>query len=129
MLLRLFNRPAHDGGRKIQNMIYLSGGLHSGWQQKFNHLPVIDPRKHGLTNPVDIQEWMVKKIKQASIVVCYLEKQNPGGYSMAFEIGVAVSLGKLIYIVDEKQEKYFTIAKSSALEFNSLDELINAIKL
>ena len=109
-------------------MIYLSGGLHSGWQEKFNHLPVIDPRKHRLTDVIDIQKWMIDRIKEASIVVCYLDKQNPGGYSMAFEIGVASALNKPVYIVDKKQEKYFAITKASTREFDTIEELIEAIE-
>lgn len=109
-------------------MIYLSGGLHSNWQDKFQGLPVIDPRNHRLTDPTLIQDWMVANISTCDMVVAYLEEDNPGGYNMAFEIGVATTLDIPVFIVDEKKDRYFQIVKADANEFENIDELLDYVQ-
>lgn len=104
--------------------IYLSGGLHSGWQDKFNGLDVIDPRKHGLKNPVEIKQWVMGSIRKADAIVCYFESTNPAGFNIAFDIGFATAIQKQIFVVDEMQNKYFAIPKASTLQFNNIEELI-----
>lgn len=115
------------GGTKFQNMIYLSGGLRSNWQAKFANFETINPLTHGLTEQNEIQQWMIANVLKARLLVCYLEKQNPGGYNMAFEIGIARAANIPVFIVDEKQERYFEIVKQGCREFQTIEELIAAL--
>jgi len=71
---------------------------------------------------------MVANISTCDRVVAYLEKDNPGGYNMAFEIGVATTLDIPVFIVDEKKDRYFQIVKADCNEFESIDELLDYVQ-
>lgn len=86
--------------------IYLAGGFKSGWQDRvistYPQFEYLDPRSHGLTNPDAYTAWDLAAIKACDIVFAYLEKDNPGGYALALEIGYAKALDKIIILVNEK---------------------------
>jgi hypothetical protein len=86
--------------------VYLAGGFHSGWQDdvmlKLSDFRFFDPRAHHLDNAQQYTEWDLGAIRQSDWIFAYLEKQNPGGYALALELGFARALSKKIVLVDEK---------------------------
>lgn len=108
--------------------IYLAGGLRSNWQDRVresvHRVEFIDPREHQLTDPRLYTFWDLHAIERSEWVFAYLEKDNPGGYALALEIGYAKGLGKRVLLVDEKpEERYFAMVRECAdIVFPSLDE-------
>lgn len=90
-----------SSGKKI---VYLAGGFRSGWQAKVkSKLPsyiFLDPSQHNIEDPAEYTRWDLNAIRQSDIVIGYMESTNPGGYSLALEIGFARALGKTVLLVD-----------------------------
>lgn len=85
--------------------IYLAGGFRSNWQSEVavrlsNLYELIDPSVHGIQDPAEYTKWDLDAIRQSDIVLANMEASNPGGYSLALEVGFAKALGKRIYMVD-----------------------------
>jgi len=119
-------------------LVYLAGGFQSGWQDKVMKktlcLEYIDPRIHGLDDEKEYTEWDLSAISKSDVVFAYLEPTNPGGYSLALELGYAKALGKYIIFIDEKSTKnvtisnYFGMVRSVANEvYVSLEEGIEGL--
>lgn len=113
-------------------IVYLAGGMHSNWQDIFidgyPDIEFIDPRSHGLSDPEDYTLWDMKGIERADIVIAYLEKSNPSGLGMAFEIGYAVGLGKPVIFENGKQDKYAKMLEhASGYVCNNLNEVIEVL--
>lgn len=108
------------GEMKDSITVYLAGGFHSGWQEKvinsmIHSVQWANPREHGLEKPEEYSAWDFFAIRQCDIMFAYLEEDNPGGYSLALEIGYAHGLGKLIILVNEKaSEKYLSMLEVTA---------------
>jgi nucleoside 2-deoxyribosyltransferase len=87
-------------------IIYLAGGFKSKWQQKVKNVCksciFIDPSKHHLKEAKEYTTWDLYTIKKSDIIFAYLENSNPGGYSLALEVGYAKALGKTIILINEK---------------------------
>lgn len=88
-----------------KSAIYLAGGFRSGWQARarvvLEGYEVLDPSTHGLKDPKEYTEWDLAAIRRCDIVLAYMEKDNPGGYALALELGYARSLGRKIVLVEE----------------------------
>lgn len=120
--------------------IYLSGGFKSDWQKLVinaigDDCTFFNPREHKLENSTEYWTWDVHFIKECDIVFAYMEVDNPSGFGLTFEIGLAYGLNKTIILVDEKSkhhedfEKYFRIVShSSMVRFDSLKEGIEYLK-
>lgn len=65
-----------------------------------NLYELIDPSVHGIQDPAEYTKWDLDAIRQSDIVLANMEASNPGGYSLALEVGFAKALGKRIYMVD-----------------------------
>ncbi len=125
---------------KYKAKIFLSGGFKSNWQAKVikplnNKFIFFNPREHGLEHSDFYTTWDIHFIKECDILFAYMEKTNPSGYGLAFELGAAYSLNKTIILVDEKSEgepsfaKYFKILyKPSGVVLNNLSEGIEYLK-
>ena len=122
--------------REWNMKVYLAGGFKSGWQDKvtgkFPSMQFFDPSKHNLETSREYTLWDLEAIHSSDCVFAYLEKDNPGGYALALEVGYAKALGKLIIFVDEKSgvdkkiARYLTmIAESSDACFNNLQDGID----
>lgn len=89
-----------------QPVVYLAGGFRSGWQDKVKmaapQFRYLDPRSHGLKSRAEYTSWDLEAIRRCDYVFAYLESTNPGGYSLALEVGYAKALNKLVVVVDEK---------------------------
>jgi nucleoside 2-deoxyribosyltransferase len=109
----------------IKQNVFLSGGFKSNWQQAVierfqNKFTFFNPRAHMLDDPREYTYWDIHYIRQADIIFAYLEKTNPSGLGLVFEVGVAYGLNKTIILVDEKSaedeifRKYFHIVKQAS---------------
>ena len=68
-----------------------------------------------MSNPKEYTEWDLQAIRHSDIILAYMELHNPGGYSLALEIGYAKALGKKIVFIEEHPEnerrKYFDMIR------------------
>ncbi len=121
--------------------VYLAGGFKTNWQKciidEFKNLNITfyNPKEHNLKDPLEYTTWDTHFVKQCDVIFCYMEKTNPSGYGLSFEVGLAKALNKTIILVDEKSEsdeifaRYFKIIKhSSSITFNNLEDGIEYLK-
>ena len=120
--------------------VYLSGGFKSNWQSKVikeigDNCLFFNPREHKLESDKEYWIWDIHFVKNCDIVFAYMETDNPSGYGLTLEIGLAYALNKTIILVDEKSkrnlefEKYFKIvSNSSHIVFDDLERGIEYLK-
>jgi nucleoside 2-deoxyribosyltransferase len=105
--------------------VYLSGGFKSNWQEKLiteleEDFIFLNPRSHELNDSSQYWAWDVHSIRQCDIVFAYMDSDNPSGYGLALEVGLALGLNKTIVLVDDRSkhdpkfEMYFKIVHESA---------------
>lgn len=88
----------------MKTKVYLAGGFHSDWRNKFHDsigFEFFYPGKKGLTEIQEYGTWDIYFIKQCDICFAYLDKDNPSGYGLAAEIGYAKALNKTVILVIE----------------------------
>lgn len=100
--------------------IYLAGGFRSNWQaQVINRLggsfELLDPSAHNIQDPAEYTRWDLEAVRESDIVLANMEATNPGGYSLALEVGFAKALGKRIIMVDQIEDpsvrRYFEMVR------------------
>lgn len=100
--------------------IYLAGGFSSNWQAEVasrlaDKYELLDPSIHGIQDPVEYTRWDLDAVRRSDIVLANMEASNPGGYSLALEVGFAKALGKRIYMVDQIEDhvvrRYFEMVR------------------
>lgn len=110
----LANSPQHL--RKV----YLAGGFRSKWQAQVagrlaGCFELLDPSAHNILDPAEYTEWDLEAVRESDIVLANMEASNPGGYSLALEVGFAKALGKQIIMVDQVTEpsvkRYFEMVR------------------
>lgn len=120
-----------------KKVIYLAGGFKSGWQAKvMEQLPsfnFLDPSQHNIDDPAEYTRWDLDAIRTSDIVLGYMESTNPGGYSLALEIGFAYALRKTVLLVDEIKDPvistYFEMARQcSGQVFTTLTQAIEYLR-
>ncbi|MFZ6876238.1 nucleoside 2-deoxyribosyltransferase domain-containing protein [Undibacterium sp. Di27W] len=120
-----------------RKVIYLAGGFKSGWQNKvMTQLPsydFLDPSLHNIQDAAEYTRWDLDAIRASDIVFGYMESTNPGGYSLALEIGFAHALGKAVLFVDEIKDpsvsRYFEMVRQcSDNVFTTLSEAIEYLR-
>lgn len=113
--------------------IYLAGGFRSGWQAEvIKQLPrylFLDPSQHNINDPKEYTNWDLDAIRQCDIVLANMEPTNPGGYSLALEIGFARALNKTVLLVDQIEDssvsRYFEMVRQcSDRIFKTLDQAV-----
>ena len=125
MAVEYFRRDCSNYQELKKNIsIYLAGGFKSSWQDsisnQFPDIRFLDPRSHKLTDPIEYTNWDLQAIRESHIIFAYLEKDNPGGYALALEVGYAKALGKHIIFIDEKtipnseSSRYYDMIRASA---------------
>ena len=115
--------------------IYLSGGMHGTWQdyliERYPHIEFFDPRSTGFTSPALYTQWDMEKIRESDAVIAYLQETNPSGVGLAYEVGYALGLGKEVYFIREKTDKYFDIVGSAStlrtFGFEAFDKMIQLL--
>ena len=124
-------------GRQRTMKIYLSGGMkNSNWQLKVENecnehhdIKFINPRNHGFNNPKEYTVWDLEGVKNSDVVFAYLERDNPSGFGLTLEVGYAIGLGKTVILIDEKDNNYTQIIRSSvSICFDDLDKGIEFLK-
>jgi nucleoside 2-deoxyribosyltransferase len=115
--------------------IYLAGGLRSNWQAQVAarlamSFELLDPSAHNIQDPVEYTRWDLEALRQSDIVLANMEASNPGGYSLALEVGFAKALGKRIFMVDQVQDpavrRYFEMVRQcSERVFPTLGEALD----
>ena len=122
---------------ETRRVVYLAGGFKSGWQAKvIKQLPgldFLDPSHHKIQDPAEYTRWDLNAIRASDIVLAYMEPTNPGGYSLALEIGFAHALSKKVLLVDEidnpSVSKYFEMVRQcSGRVFATLDQAIDHLR-
>ena len=122
--------------------IYLSGGMNeSNWQEKVirdindKGFVFYNPRQHNLSQSKEYTIWDLFYVKNCDVVFAYMQKDNPSGYGLTFEIGYANALGKPIILIDERSssdtsfKKHFDIVReSSSIIFNNLQDGVKFLK-
>ena len=118
-------------------LIYLAGGFRSGWQVAVKaalpQFEFIDPSLHNIQDPKSYTDWDLAAIRRCDILFGNMEASNPGGYSLALEVGFAKALGKFIVLVDQignpSVAKYFEMVRqSSDMVFRDVDSAIAHIR-
>lgn len=115
--------------------IYLAGGFKSNWQaQVIDRLAgtfeLFDPSAHKIQDPAEYTRWDLEAVRQSDIVLANMEASNPGGYSLALEVGFAKALGKRIVMVDQIMDpsvhRYFEMVRQcSERVFLTLGEALD----
>ena len=115
--------------------IYLAGGFKSNWQAQVTarlagSFELLDPSAHNIQDPEEYTRWDLEAVRQSDIVLANMEASNPGGYSLALEVGFAKALGKRILMVDQVQEpsvsRYFEMVRQcSDRVFPTLGEALD----
>lgn len=120
-----------------RKVVYLAGGFKSGWQAKvMKQLPgfdFLDPSQHNIEDAAEYTRWDLDAVRASDIVLGYMESTNPGGYSLALEIGFAHALGKTVLLVDEITDpsvsRYFEMVRQcSESVFPRLSEAIEYLR-
>lgn len=123
--------PAKSPPRKI----YLAGGFSSNWQalaaaRLAGSFELLDPSAHNIQDPAEYTRWDLEAVRQSDIVLANMEGSNPGGYSLALEVGFAKALGKRIFLVDRLKDpsvrRYFEMVRQcSERVFPTLAEALD----
>ncbi len=120
--------------------VYLSGGFRSNWQERIitelgEAFVFINPREHELHDSAQYWAWDVHFVRQCDIVFAYMDSDNPSGYGLALEVGLALGLNKTIILVDHRSKKdpqfemYFKIVHNSAnVVLSSVEEGISFLR-
>lgn len=118
---------------KLPKKIYLAGGFRSGWQARvIRRLPeyeFFDPSQQNIYDPKEYTNWDLDAIRKCDILLGNMEPTNPGGYSLALEVGFAVALSKTILLVDKIEDvaidRYFEMVRQcSDHVFENLDQAV-----
>jgi nucleoside 2-deoxyribosyltransferase len=91
---------------------------------------LLDPSAHNINDPAEYTRWDLEAVRQSDIVLANMEASNPGGYSLALEVGFAKALGKRIVLVDQIEEqsvkRYFEMVRQcSERVFPTLGEALD----
>ncbi len=115
--------------------IYLAGGFRSKWQAEVavclaGSFELLDPSEHNIQDPAEYTRWDLEAVRQSDILLANMEASNPGGYSLALEIGFAKALGKRILMVDQIKDplvrRYFEMVRQcSERVFPTLGEALD----
>lgn len=125
---------SQSSSRKV---IYLAGGFKSGWQvQVIEQLPgyeFLDPSQHNIQDAAEYTRWDLDAVRASDIVLGYMESTNPGGYSLALEIGFAHALGKTVVLVDEitdpRVSRYFEMVRQcSGRVFTTMAQAVDYLR-
>jgi hypothetical protein len=148
-IARLRQKTPNAGGKisfgnpfeRRRAKIFLSGGLHSNWQDHVvatlgSDILYLNPRMHGLTDPKHYTNWNLQAVDAADLVFAYMEATNPSGYGLALEVGYALGRSTPVILVDERScgespfDRYFAqVSEAATVCFNSLDEGLDYVRM
>jgi len=114
--------------------VYLGGGFRSGWQDRVKSAVTgfkwLDPREcKADRDPKSYTKRDIEWVHGCDVFFANLEESNPGGYDLAFELGVAFEMGKTIILVQDHKRKYWTMPRVVADKvFDRLDDAIQYLQ-
>jgi len=116
-----------------KSKVFLSGGFKSNWQANIierlnDKFLFLNPRDHGLEHPEHYTAWDTHFVKNCDIFFGYMEKSNPSGYGLSFELGIAYALNKTVILVDERSEIDNTFGRYFKMLHNSSNVLLDNIE-
>jgi nucleoside 2-deoxyribosyltransferase len=115
--------------------VYLAGGMKSGWQDDVKrilerpNLVTFDPREYNDPEAgPDNYVWNdIFRIRAADIIFGYMEKDNPHGYNLMWELGFATAHDhKQVIFVDET-ERRTEMAQETTRFYTNLDAGVKAL--
>lgn len=117
-------------------IIYLAGGMKSQWQDRviaaLPYCKFIDPRTHGLADEKAYTEWDLCGIRSSTLVMAYMDSENPSGFGLSLEVGYAKAMQKkIVYVCEDTtpRQRYFGMVRACADEvYASLDAAIDALR-
>lgn len=93
--------------------VYLAGGMRSDWREvikkECKEFVFFCPKDKEVSYEMKVEEygtWDLHYIKQADIIFCYMEKNNPSGIGLACEMGFAYGIGKTVVLILENGNEY-----------------------
>ncbi|MFH1047114.1 MAG: hypothetical protein V1738_02325 [Patescibacteria group bacterium] len=103
-------------------IIYLCGGMRSGWQDKVMDATAsmecdvfhLDPRRNDTKEFDEYTALDLYHVRQCDVVFAYLEADNPSGAGLCCEVSYAKGLGKTVILVNEKDDRYLKFVESLA---------------
>lgn len=115
---------------------YLAGGMRGrNWQdeviERLSHSghTFLDPRSHGLTDALDYTLWDLGGVAVSDGVIAYMERDNPSGIGLTLEIGMAIGMGKPVWLANEAQQPRWGLVNNAVSYcYTSLDALMDAIE-
>ena len=122
----------------MKQKIYLAGGFKSGWQAQAKNVlkkfELLDPSAHNIQDPKEYTDWDLAAVSRCDIVLANMEESNPGGYSLALEVGFAKALKKTIVLVDQitnpTVSRYFEMVRQvSDITFPDLELALEYLNL
>lgn len=115
--------------------IYLAGGFRSNWQAQVSvrlggSFELLDPSIHNIKDPAEYTRWDLEAVRESDIILANMEASNPGGYSLALEVGFAKALDKRIFFVDQVKDpsikRYFEMVRQcSERVFPTVEEALD----
>lgn len=113
--------------------VYLAGGFRTRWQDKIKYkfadkFIFLDPLTHNLIEGKEYTCWDTFFIKKCDLLFAYMERSNPSGYGLTYEIGYARALQKTIILVDEKSDSDENFKKYFQIVSNSVDVLYHSFE-
>lgn len=106
--------------------IFLAGGLYSNWQDEvmkaYPKHTYYDPRSHGLVLCEQYTPWNLKHVEMADMVFACFDKENPTGFGMTLEIGVALGLGMNVILVDEQMLESWASTRLTCFVARTMEE-------
>jgi hypothetical protein len=128
--------------KMLKQSIYLSGSIStSNWRSKVievlgDKFVFFNPQEHNLGNAKAYTAWDLHFVKQCNIVFAYMEKENPSGFGLTLEIGLANGCGKTIILVDEKSEtdkefaqRFKIVRETASILFDKFEDGLEYLKL
>lgn len=117
--------------------VYLSGGFKTGWQEEVTaeilrlrpDVDIADPREHKMHDPAHYTKWNMKNIADCDLLFAYMEHDNPGIANVAFEIGYAVALGKVVVLINEKGQRFAEMMHQGADTYGDVAGALSALRL
>lgn len=118
--------------------VYLSGGMNTEWRETVKeinykntyNIRFIDPTKNYTDDPDEYAFLDTKQVMNSDLVIAYLEKDNPSGIGLAYEVGLATALNIPVILVSEKldDKRFDIIYRSASVRCTQLKYAINVLK-
>jgi len=90
--------------------IYLAGGMHGNWREEVRSAvdaAFFDPADHWLNTLEEFGTWDLHYVKQADLVLTYIERTNPSCIGAAIETGYAAGKDTTVILVLEPDHEHF----------------------